>query len=1030
MTGSNEKRGPFLWIIAALAVIGIGVAMFMLLSGGNTPHDREEGTPGAPKEPTERVVDPLQNVSAPPLEQASARNEAKPTGPKPPVAASPMPASFEKALSGISGRVVEPSGEPVAGARVELIGGLMELATADLNTLLFDPESFDPNLIQQKVTTDGSGKFNFTKVDPRLFHMLGINLGYGRPHLRIIDQLPNPTESLDLGDIALDPPLLLTGKVVTEAGNKPVGGARVRATAIPKVAFDAGIAHMNPDTTLMFEARPFGRQLWKMPAWMRNYWDKLPFPTVNTASDGTFKIEGAPAGELTIVVETAGYPPATHRVTSSTGAQKDVGEIVVPTGESVDGSVVDESGNPVANAEVMPGIICPLEDSVTFLKKSITADASGRFTLRGLTGKKFRAAARAPGHVDWTWNEKDFEMTGDEIVIKIPGPKSVNLVVKDESGKPQQLKMASVAAQLRDGPGMFPQLFPPSRVKLLSVEDGKYRIDGLRKGKFTIYAAADGFAVAQVDVEIGDDAETSVPITLSPERFIKITVTGREGSGFVPMEGVNVGSTPHGSGEMDRRGFSSISSTRTAADGIARLRAMGNGVHWIGVSHPAYAAETKKVTIPETTELSFHMIHGGTIEGRLHNAGKTPDSPKLVVCSFQNKDIDDPEPLAFPRMMVTRADGTFKFTHLTPGTYQVELSPIRVGDKNLAGNVSNIFLGAAMFFEDRVSRTVEVKDEETTQVDLDTNKTREATPEDGRIRGIVTVNGAPYADAGIVIYGNEYKRVKTNAAGEFDSGPIKVGDWMQVALQSKDNDSGWSHLATRTVNVKAGEETTVRIDIHLAGPLRGIVKSAATGKPISLANVQAHKIMVPKKRADGAITIADEVSSSLNVTSDDKGEFTFSELLEGDYNVTAQASGHAKSPNVKVNISVGATPEPLVILLNDGTRVTGSVTYEGQSKDKWAGLSFMSMGGSEGNYHSEWAQLEQGKFSINTISEGKYRIRLQVWSQTENGDYSSDEGDVFDEIELSVPASGLSDISLSFVKKKKSATPAPAPAIK
>lgn len=1021
-----EKRGVLLWVLLAVAACAISVAAFLILSGGGPPVEPEKAPNLQPAANQPAANQPAMELgSATSAVPGAARSEAAPTAAKPAVAPVVYPAAYEKALAGLTGRIVEPSGEPVAGARVELIGGMMEMFTANLNTLLFDPESFEPELIQQKITTDASGKFHFTKVDPRLFHMLGVNLGYGRPQLRIVDQLPNPGSLLNLGDIALDPPLQITGRVVKEAGGKPIAGAHVRITALPKVVFDAGIANVSPESTIMFRAGSMGTHLWRMPKWMRNYWEKLPFATGTTGADGTFKIDGAPAGELTLVVNAPGYPPATHRVPPAGSLAKDAGDVVVPTGETVEGVVVDESNQAIANAEVMPGIICLLANELVFLQKPLRTDAAGHFNATGLVGKKFRAAARAPGHTSWTYSN-DLEISGDEVTIKVPGAKSITVTVADESGKPGALKMASVLLQMRDGPGMFPQLFPPSRVQLHPLEPGKYRVDGLRTGKFVLYAMSDGYATSEANFEIRDTGETIVPVTLKPEHYLRVSVTGRDGTTFVPLELATIGVSKKRV-NIERTGYFGVSTGQTNRDGKANLRSIGEGAYWVGATHPGYAATSVAIKFPETQEVTFQLLRGGTIKGRVHDSGKPIEKPILLTCTYQDGlDGEKLEPMAFPRLAVVADDGSFEFTHLTPGTHEIEQVPMRFGDQNLAGTVTSLFSSRMMFVE-RMSREVVVKDEEVSEVDIDINKKRESTAEDGRIHGTVMLNGAAYADAGIMIYGSEFKQLKTDAAGNFDTGPIRAGDWVQVHVQERSPTGSWSQLASKTVQLKPGEDREVRFDLKAGGPVRGIVKSAATGKPLASAFVQMQKIVTPVADDPSEIVIQGD-HSSLSQRTDASGSFTFEVVPEGQFNIGATARGYARSVQVKVSVLAGTSNEPVVILLPDGVTVSGSIQFEGNKKSRYTGLSFTAADGGPENFRSEWAQVTDDKFSVDTLVPGKYNVDLQVWGQ------DSDEANLiatsqFEPMELTVPPGGLRDITLSFASKKKSQQ-APAPASK
>src|SRR5262245_20117010 len=182
-------------------------------------------------------------------------------------AAAPIPESVLRALSGITGRVVEPEGAPVQGASVELLVGILGCFPFAPAQFLLDPDSFHPRFEQQRVATAADGRFRFERVDPRLYYVLGVNLGRGRPTIRFVDRTPNPGEQVDLGDVKLDPMLTLRGRVVDEAG-RPIAGARVRASALPAIVFQSGFGEVGPGLgVFVLKELPMGPMLWSAPRW-------------------------------------------------------------------------------------------------------------------------------------------------------------------------------------------------------------------------------------------------------------------------------------------------------------------------------------------------------------------------------------------------------------------------------------------------------------------------------------------------------------------------------------------------------------------------------------------------------------------------------------------------------------------------------------------------------------------------------------------------------------------------------------------
>ncbi|MFN0204928.1 MAG: carboxypeptidase regulatory-like domain-containing protein [Planctomycetota bacterium] len=1012
MANSLNRLPLIIILIAAIVTLGVVAFLFTNPNKADDPSgaaDATEKTTSAVEVPVETTNTPKTDKPADP-ERSAAASSVIPAGPQP----VRLPESYIKALSGLSGRIVEPGGTPVKGAKVELLGGMIEFITADIQTLVFDPDQFDPKVEQQRVTTAADGKFTFERVDPRLFYVIGVNLGLGRPNIRFVDRTPNPTESLDLGDITLDPPLAVSGKVITKTGNKPIAGARVSATTIPFAAYSAGIANVNKDTTLLIE---IGRgmdqpMIWNIPTWARNLFDKLPFPATTTGADGSFTIEGVPSGEITLLVETKNFPPAIQRVTPTKNAQKDAGEIVVDEGKEAFGMVVNDDGKPVAGAELMVGIPSPLaKDNVSFLVKKTKSDAEGKFSVSGLGANEVVLAGRAAGMANWVVS-KPQALTGDDITFKLPVTQSATILVFDEEGKPASIQKMAVTPG-DDGPNEVPQIFPPNVIKPILVEPGKYRIDGLQKGKHIVIALADGYALATTNLEITGESGAEAKIQLDRGRHIKIKVLGKENGKPVPLEAANIVCNRPKEGARD--GFLGFTSGRTDASGMTTVRGAREGASLVYASHPGYAIQFARIEDLTINELTFQMQIGGTVTGLLSKSGKVPDKPYLLSLSRDGWDRDAPD---FPRLVLTDLDGKFKFTHIPPGKYEVTVMPMRLGDKNIA-TIGSSFeeLFNIGFFEEPKNVKVEVIDEQIADVRLDLEKdNREATDKDARLHGVITKNGLPFANAPVMVYGSEYRRFKTDDNGRYDTGPIRVGDWTQISVSDPSN-RGNDQLSSRSIKLKPGEEKELNIDIKLAGPLRGIVRSAITGEPIAHAQISANKQYdVPENHNPEDPDFDGWGWSNINRQTDANGEFEILEIPEGKYIVEARAQDHGKARTSTLHVATGVSVARIELTLPRGIEVSGKVVFEDSKNAQWAGLYFqrITKDGSE----SEWAQIQNDKFSIKSLSPGKYRVELQAWSRGTDSANVDTAMLQFDSIEIEVPAGGLTNQTYSFVKKK------------
>jgi hypothetical protein len=984
-----------------LLLILLAAAGYLFLSGSGTsaPADYRESTNSAPESQATSEAHALPETAPARQGTADARTS---TVEKP-----ALPAAYEKALSGIFGRVVEPDGSPTPGSQVELIGGFLEFITLDIDKLLFEPDTYAVDITQQRQTTDKDGRFVFSKVDPRGYYLIGVNLGRGRPTFRLVDHTPMPGESVDLGEIRLDPWLTVRGRIVDEGG-RGIANVRVRATTLPTIAFQTGIANLQPGTGIlvrMGNGKNSPRILWNMPHWTDQIFDKLPFPAGLTQPDGTFSIEGAPSGALTLFMDGPAIPGGYKGpIPPSKGNEKHVGEIVMNRGLDVEGVVVDERDTPVPNSEVVVGIPSPLAaDNVAFLRKPIKAGPDGRFVARGVPGPKAFFLGRGEGQAEFTIDDPQ-EVTGDEIKVKIPAPRSIVVKVEDSAGKPLTGRVAVQRAI--EGLSLVPQLEPPLVTKPEVLSKGVYRIRGLKQGSYWVYARPEGYAVSKEKVDLSNDGDEPVTtIKCEPEFTVETTVFGKENGKPVPLEMATVGGAPDRG--VERLGYLALGHAKTNKDGVALVRALGEGKFNILATHPAYAIGKAEVEIPGTRTATIQLMVGGNVEGVVTRGGVPPEKPLLVAIAPNGR---GQEVFQLPRTSITDLEGKFRFTHLYPGKYSVVAVP-RIFDGDVTKLDPTQFMKMA---SENARQECEVRDEEVTNMILDLNEGgRKQNADDGFISGSVFINGMAAEGDYVTAAGPEWIRPKpVDASGAFDLGRARPGTY-QVSITRKSSTfrgpMGGS-LMTRSVEVKATEPSFVEFNIR-TGKLTGTVFNEAR-QPLPAARVTLRVANADFQNTPWV--------GQVSMRADDAGKFEIEEVAAGDYYISAR-DGESNATPAMVRVTDGSSTRA-DITVRTGVEFSGQLEGVAEKESRWANMQFQCKTTDGKSLPSDAradVNIKENSFRVGRMIPGRYSATLSVFHDDGMTTYKCSDFDV--------PAAGAKNVILKFEKSASSdAFPSPA----
>src|SRR6185369_9961006 len=630
---SKGSSGPKL--VAAVAVAAIGTLGWFGWKWIDGP-EHHDATPAVASGDAARAAAPADKAEGAeakaPTTTATRAVEAPP--PPPPPLESAMPASYRKALSGVRGRLVEADGKPAAGLPVELLEMLPSAFVGDYGSLFAGASPKFPELTVAKGKSGDDGVFVLEGTHGAAMHAVGVDLGGPRGTLRVIDRTLPSGELFDLGDVVLGACVAFKGTVEDEDG-KPVAGARVRATTLPAIVFQPGVADVARAAGLLPRDGMRGAaQMVEFPDGLRAWEARLPLPTTRTGADGTFELKGVPQGLVTLVVDCDGFS-GTFKGPAPTGKRdKEIGTIELSRGRELHGVVVDAAGKPVAGAEVFGGVeIAVARMSVLF--KGAPTGPDGRFKIEHLSplaGALSVVARTSPLQVPTLQPVEDADR---DVTVTLPGACSLGVRLKTKrDGAP--LGDAGVELWLNTTAD-FPilTLAPPHRVppaQIETVEPGHVVIHGLAPGTCALFGRVAGLARAMATCTVAAEATAEVTLEFAPATTLDVEVV--DAATQAPIEWASVSS---GRGRMRQ---ASTVTRRTNAEGKAQLPEMptvetppenewDQGGTYVRAFHPAYAPQALPMTFPADgtsapAPMRFELRPGAALKGRIHVGSGAP----------------------------------------------------------------------------------------------------------------------------------------------------------------------------------------------------------------------------------------------------------------------------------------------------------------------------------------------------------------------------------------------------------------------
>lgn len=973
---------------AALAVVG-GIAIF-LFSGDD---DAERIDVPQRQAATPRALDdaPLASEATPVDAARAAVADVQPRAPDEP------PAEYVAALGAITGRVVETDGTPVPDMKIELLGAALPDILIPVDTW-FQAEPIEFKDLKATTRTDEAGRFAFTKLEPDSVLFLGCDLEGPRAKIQFVDRTPNPGETVDVGDVRLEPYVTFTGRVVDERGD-PVAFARVRATNLPSIIFNFGAQWIGPGFAAAFKQPPGDQWRVLQWSWLSQLMSRLPVPQTETDAEGAFRLEGVPLGSVSVVVDRPHFVPLVHGPVPANAQtpERDVGRLVLDRGESLEGVVIGQDGKPLAGARIFAGPQFEIFPAAVMMPLA-TSNADGTFVADGLSDANHVIAAQHPNGGDWAVLA-DQVPGADEPELKFGATESLTVTARNGAG--EIITKPNLVIQPLSEVPLHPLLTPPIPLgpRLRYLEDGTASVSGLAPGRYSILVRAQGYAVGKDSADLSK-GKAHVDVTLEPEYSASITVLAAGTKAPIVWAAAGAFDTKNAQRELRRVPLVVRKSDDAGQIVLPGLKA---GEYKVRVSHPAYANVDLDLTVPGDPLLAT-LTKGGTLVGRVHMAGDPPDKARFIGMGL-------PREGELPTFSVTDGNGDFTITHLAPGNYEMVVLK-RFADQGM----SEFMQGMESMIPERFV-SVTIKEGETTKVDVDLLNNAPDGPA-GTLRGRVSIDGQLAQNASVTAMPEgdwrAMRTISTDQYGVYDFGKVKAGK-VRVSIRKRGMRSmmmmgGGGELATQSIDVPANEIVELNFDVK-TGRVRGSVRSAQDGQPLLAAEVR----LQPQEAAapsTGAAPRAEEPrrgpprGNTLRVVTERDGSFVFEAVPEGTYTLTARREGYAAATVRDVVVPYGGEPNPVDVRLVTGVAVKGRVDLpSGTAAPQFLFLEFRAKDDSSRRSGGR-VDTTSMEFRVDNLFPGTYEVRY--FGRDLNLEPSS----------IDVPVSGLIGAVLSPMPRK------------
>lgn len=312
----------------------------------------------------------------------------------------------------------------------------------------------------------------------------------------------------------------------------------------------------------------------------------IQIPTMaKTGEDGRFVVPHVEPGRWRLEAIAPHYSKSVTELEVPVEGRRDV-RLVLSAGRTIRGRVVDHQGQPAPKVWMVSFAVVLGTQKVSNAITTVPTDAEGRFELEDLD--------RDATYELWaTAKDNNFghPKRGAERVRVSPGVAEVELRLRP-------LGKVRGTVELSGG-GTSPSCRVVG-IEPVSCADGSFALE-LEPGEQVLKALAEGYATAQVPVQVEEGSEVRVAIRLEPSR--KLTVTVVDARTQRPLPGVDVhwsarlgadglDSSRRSMDDMMEQAMNMRVKNLTDAEGRSTKSAASDVGYWVTVNAPDYASKT------------------------------------------------------------------------------------------------------------------------------------------------------------------------------------------------------------------------------------------------------------------------------------------------------------------------------------------------------------------------------------------------------------------------------------------------------